>query len=257
MISSNIKEIQLLAKKLNLHHMSQNYFRLKERNMPNLEFLRMVLEQELNMREQKSRKQKIAKAHLPALKTLDEFNLNVQPSLTQWQLDELKKLNWLDEHYNIVLLGGAGVGKTHIAVALGHFALSRNYKVFFSTLEELVHLLKTKSIIKASASRLTYLLQCNLIIIDEVGYLPIEKEISNLLFQLLNKLYNKASVIITTSVEFGHWGDLLKDEMLANAILDRVTHRSQIINLKGESYRLLDHKNIFNRKVKNKKSKNA
>ena len=180
-------------------------------------------------------------------KVSDRRTREIQPNLTQWQVDELKKLQWLDDKYNIVLLGGAGVGKTHIAVALGHLALSRNYKVFLSTLEDLVNLLKTKDIIKASASRLNYLQQCHMVIIDEVGYLPIDKEISNLLFQLLNRLYNKTSVIITTSVEFGHWGDLLKDEMLANAILDRVTHRSQIIHLKGESYRLLDHKNIFTR----------
>jgi len=248
MKTSNITEIQHLAKKLGLHHMSQSYFALKERNMPNLEFLRIVLEQELNMREQKSRKNKIAKAHLPSLKTFGEFDLSLQPSLNKWQVDELKKLEWLEDKYNIVLLGGAGVGKTHIAIALGHLALSRNHKVFFTTLEELITLLKTKDIVKASASRLNYLQQCALVIIDEVGYLPIEKEISNSLFQLLNKLYRKTSVIITTSVEFGHWGDLLKDEMLASAILDRVTHRAQVIHLKGESYRLLDHKNIFTRK---------
>ena len=109
----------------------------------------------------------------------------------------------------------------------------------------MVSLLKTKDVIKLSASRLRYLEQCGLVIIDEVGYLPIEKETSNALFQLLNKLHKKTSVIITTAVEFGHWGDLLKDEMLANAILDRVTHRAQVIHLKGESYRLLDHKSIF------------
>jgi len=228
--------------------MSQGYFGLKERGIPNLEFLRIILEQELNMREQKSRKNKVAKAHLPILKTFDEFDLSLQPSLNQWQVDELKKLEWLEDKYNIVLLGGAGVGKTHIAIALGHLALSRNHKVFFTTLEELIVLLKTKDIVKANATRLGYLQQCALVIIDEVGYLPIEKEISNSLFQLLNKLYRKTSVIITTSVEFGHWGDLLKDEMLANAILDRVTHRAQVIHLKGESYRLLDHKNIFTRK---------
>ena len=101
-------------------------------------------------------------------------------------------------------------------------------------------MLKTKELMKLSTSRLKYLEQCSLVIIE-----PIEKETSNALFQLLNKLHKKTSVIITTAVEFGHWGDLLKDEMLANAILDRVTHRAQVIHLKGESFRLLDHKSIF------------
>jgi len=247
MRNSEIKEIQSFARKLSLHHMSQSYFGLRDKNLEQLSFLRKCLEQELNLREQKSRKQKVAKAKLPSLKTLDEFDLSIQPELSQWQLDELKKLEWLEDKFNIVLLGNAGVGKTHIAVALGHLALSRNHKVSFVTLEELVSLLKTKDIVKLSASRLKYLEQCSLVIIDEVGYLPIEKETSNSLFQLLNKLYKKTSVIITTAVEFGHWGDLLKDEMLASAILDRVTHRAQVIHLKGESYRLLDHKSIFKR----------
>ena len=196
--------------------------------------------------EQKSRATKIGKAHLPSFKTLEEYDLNFQPQLSKWQIEELKKLNWLKE--NIIFMGSSGTGKTHLAVAIGHLALSQNYKVFFSTLENLIYLLKTKEVFKSSGARVKYLYECHLVIIDEVGYQRLEKQDVLLMYELVNKLYNKTSIIFTTNLNFAKWGELFQDESMVNAILDRLTHNCQIINLKGESYRLLNHNNIFKKK---------
>ncbi len=247
----SVTDIQEVAKKLGLHNMSKAYFNLQDESDEKLQFLYECLHKELILREQKSRTTKIGKAHLPSFKTLEEYDLNFQPQLSKWQVEELKRLNWLKEKYNIVFMGGSGTGKTHLAVALGHLALSRNYKVFFSTLENLIYLLKTKEVFKSSGSRVKYLYECHLVIIDEVGYQKLEKQDVLLMYELVNKLYNRTSMVITTNLDFAKWGELFQDESMVNAILDRLTHNCQIINLKGESYRLLNHNNIF--KKQNKK----
>ncbi|MCI8555507.1 MAG: ATP-binding protein [Clostridia bacterium] len=226
--------------------MSKSYFDLQDESDENLQFLYDCLHKELILREQKSRATKIGKAHLPSFKTLEEYDLNFQPQLSKWQIEELKKLNWLKE--NIIFMGSSGTGKTHLAVAIGHLALSQNYKVFFSTLENLIYLLKTKEVFKSSGARVKYLYECHLVIIDEVGYQRLEKQDVLLMYELVNKLYNKTSIIFTTNLNFAKWGELFQDESMVNAILDRLTHNCQIINLKGESYRLLNHNNIFKKK---------
>lgn len=119
----SVTDIQQVAKKLGLHHMSKTYFNLQDESDEKLQFLYECLHKELILREQKSRKTKIGKAHLPRFKTLEEYDLNVQPQLSMWQIEELKKLNWMKEKYNIIFMGGSGTGKTHLAVALGHLAL--------------------------------------------------------------------------------------------------------------------------------------
>ncbi len=247
----SVTDIQEVAKKLSLHHMSKAYFNLQGESDEKLQFLYECLHKELILREQKSRTTKIGKAHLPSFKTLEEYDLNFQPQLSKWQIEELKKLNWLQEKYNIIFMGGSGTGKTHLAVALGHLALSQNYKVFFSTLENLIYLLKTKEVFKSSSARVKYLYECQLVIIDEVGYQQLEKQDVLLMYELANKLYNRTSIVITTNLDFAKWGELFQDENMVSAMLDRLTHNCQIINLKGESYRLLNHNNIF--KKQNKK----
>ncbi len=169
--------------------MSKSYFDLQDESDENLQFLYDCLHKELILREQKSRATKIGKAHLPSFKTLEEYDLNFQPQLSKWQIEELKKLNWLKE--NIIFMGSSGTGKTHLAVAIGHLALSQNYKVFFSTLENLIYLLKTKEVFKSSGARVKYLYECHLVIIDEVGYQRLEKQDVLLMYELVNKLYNK------------------------------------------------------------------
>ena len=240
----SITDIQQIAKKLGLHHMSKAYFNLQDESDEKLQFLYECLHKELILREQKSRATKIGKAHLPSFKTLEEYDLNFRPLLSKWQIEELKKLNWMKEKYNIIFIGGSGTGKTHLAVALGHLALSHNYKVFFSTLENLVYLLKTKDVFKSSSARVKYLNECHLVIIDEVGYQKLDKQDVLLMYEFVNKLYNRTSIVITTNLDFAKWGELFQDENLVSAMLDKLTHNCQIINLKGESYRLLNHNNI-------------
>jgi DNA replication protein DnaC len=237
-------EIIALAKQLHLGILARGKF-VAEENLSNEAFLLSILRQEVESRDKRAEAERIRQARLPTEKKFDEFDTNFQKGISIEQLDTLAKLEWLDKAFNIVLIGPPGTGKTHIALAIGNKAVREGYKVFFATMDTLTHILKTQEISVKSAARLRWISKCDLLIIDEVGYLPVSRAEANLFFGLVSQLYENASVVITSNKGFEGWAELLGDPVLATALLDRLTHKCQVLDFDDVSWRLANREHIF------------
>ncbi|MFD1608401.1 IS21-like element helper ATPase IstB, partial [Oceanobacillus luteolus] len=180
-------------------------------------------------------------------KTLDDYRLHEQQALTKKQMNQLKELTWLDQLYNLILLGPPGVGKTHLATGLGIEAIYKGYKVSFISMGELVHLLKTEEFTRKSQTRMKRIRDSNLVIIDDLMFMAMDNREANLFFHLINDLYDKSSIILTSNKAPSEWGELLGDPGITTAILDRIIHRAEVLNFKDDdSYRMKNRKTIFN-----------
>lgn len=211
-----------------------------------LEFLQELLHHELKRREEKSMEKRLKWAKFPYLKTLDEFKVEEQISISTRQLNQLKELNWLEQQYNMILLGPPGTGKTHISIGLGYEAIQKGYKVSFSTMGELVHLLKTEEFIRKSQTQLKRLKEADLVIIDDLMYMAMDQREANLFFHLINHLYERSSIILTSNKGPEQWGELMGDQGITTAILDRLLHRVEVIQLnENDSYRIKHRTTIF------------
>lgn len=213
------------------------------------QFLLHVMSYEQKRREEKLIERRLKWATFPVYQTLDEFSLHDQPSLTKKQFNQLIDFAWLDELYNLILLGPTGVGKTHLSIGLGIKAIHEGYKVTFISMGELIHVLKTEEITRKSQIRLKRLRSSNLIIIDDLMFMAMDQREANLFFHLINELYNQSSIILTSNKGPSEWGELLGDPAITAAILDRIIHRAEVIQLGGDSYRLKHRKSIFNEKT--------
>ncbi len=209
------------------------------------QFLHHLLKHELRRREEKQRAKRMKWATFPFIKTLDDFRLDEQQSLGKRHMKQLRELLWLEHAYNLILLGPPGVGKTHLSVGLGIEALERGHRVSFVAMDTLVHLLKTQEIARTSQTRMRRILGSDLVIIDDLMFMAMEKSESNLFFQFVNKLYDQASIILTSNKGPEDWGELLGDPAITTAILDRILHRSEVIKLSGDSFRLKHRETIF------------
>lgn len=181
-------------------------------------------------------------ARFPWLKTLEQFDFECQPSLDRKVVRELAGLSFVDRAENVVLLGPPGVGKTHLAIALGGKAVDAGSSVLFLTLETLIGRLiraRQENRLERMLQQLTYL---RLLILDELGYLPLSREEASLFFRLLVRRYERGSLIVTSNKSFADWGEIFNDHVLATAILDRLLPHATTLNIKGESYRLREKK---------------
>ncbi|EKN70201.1 IS21-like element helper ATPase IstB [Schinkia azotoformans] len=211
------------------------------------EILQEILTYELKRREEKNVEKRLKWARFPYYKTLNEFNIEEQAALSTRQLNQLRELNWLDQQYNIILLGPPGAGKTFLAIGLGIDAIQRGYKVVFSTMGELVQLLKTEEYIQKSKVQLKRLREADLVIIDDLMYMAMDQREANLFFYLINHLYEQSSIIITSNKGPEQWVELMGDQGITTAILDRLLHRVEVIQLnENDSWRLKHRSTIFN-----------
>jgi len=201
-------------------------------------FLAQALTTEWQGRRQKGIETRLRQARFPWVKTLEQFDFSFQPSLDRKQVRELAGLSFVGRAHNIVLLGPPGVGKTHLAIALGVKAVEAGFSVLFLTLEALMTRLvraQHENRLERSLQQLTY---PKVLIVDEIGYLPLSHQEASLFFRLVARRYEKASLIVTSNKSFLDWGEVFNDPVLATAILDRLLHYSTTLNIKGESYRL-------------------
>lgn len=210
-----------------------------------LESIERFLEEQQRVRNDKQNLIRRKRALLPYERTLEEYDFGFQRSITREQMLRLSDMTWVDQAYNICFLGPPGIGKSHLAVALGAKALTLGYAVAFTTLSELMKVLKTEPISTTSQRRLKVLRKSALVIIDEVGFLPLSTAEANLLFGFVSDMNDKTSLIITSNKGFDEWADFLGDPVITTAILDRLIHRCEIFNMTGNSYRLEHRRSIL------------
>lgn len=177
----------------------------------------------------------------PHRKEITEFNFDFQPSINKQQLFDFLSLRFIEENKNIVFMGTSGVGKTHLATSIGIAAAKKRTSTYFIKCHELILNLKKAKLENRLEARLRHYGKYRLLIIDELGYLPIDKEDAKLFFQLIDLRYEKKSTILTTNISFKEWDGVFQDTKLANAILDRVLHHASVINIVGPSYRIKNH----------------
>ncbi len=242
----SIYRIQEYAKQLSLANLADDDLLLIQYSSQQLLCLEQVLQNEIEQRKAKSIERRCKQSHLPEIKTLDSFNTAFNENITKDMLYKLGTLEWLIGNYNVVLVGNAGTGKSHIAIALGYRAIEGGYKVSYVTFYELIVMLKSQQHIRQHSQQLRHIQECQLLIIDELGYIEVSKEDASLFYQFISSINNKMSIVLTTNLEFAYWGQLLGDEVLATAIVDRLTYKCQIISTAGKSYRLSHHMDAYN-----------
>jgi DNA replication protein DnaC len=201
-------------------------------------FLAQALETELAGRFRRGVEARFRLARFPWIKTLEQFDFDFQPSLDRKVVRELAGLSFVERTHNVVILGPPGVGKTHLAVALGVKAIEAGYSALFLTLEALMTRLVRARHENRLERTLQQLVYPKVLVLDEVGYLPLTREEASLFFRLLVRRYERASLILTSNKSFIDWGEIFNDQVLATAILDRLLHHATTLNIKGESYRL-------------------
>lgn len=234
--------IRTTAGKLGLAHLSDALTGFVSRadasQMGYLDFLDLVLEEELAVREERRLRHTLRLAKLPHQKTLDEYDFAYQPDLDPRKVRDLASLSFVETKTNVALLGPPGVGKTHIGISLAVAACRAGFAVYFTTLDDMVRQLVAADSIGKLASKIRTYLRPSILVIDEVGYLPLARNEANLVFQLISKRYEKGSIILTSNKSFSEWGQVFGDEVLATAILDRLLHHCEIVAINGPSYRL-------------------
>lgn len=194
--------------------------------------------QEIAFRDERARRINIVVSSFPYVKTIDDFDFNYQPTVNKNQILDLKTLRFMHEHSNIIFMGSPGTGKTHLATAIGVEAASQRISTYFINFATLMAKIRKAIAEKREDQIIKHYFKYSLLIIDEIGYLPIHKETSYVFFQLIAARYEKRSTILTTNQPFSKWGDVFGDNVIANAIIDRLVHHCDIIKINGLSYRI-------------------
>lgn len=234
---SNLEELQLNRIKDNL---DEHIGRINNKELDYIESLHELTNLEIQAREDRATHACVRVANFPYRKELKDFDFSFNPKINKEKILDFKHLRFIENKENILFLGVPGVGKTHLATSIGIEAAKNRKITYFINCHDLILQLKRAKLENRLETRLKFFSKYKVLIIDEVGYLPIDKEGANLLFQLINKRYENSSTIITTNKPFSEWGEGFGDSVLASAILDRLLHHSHVINIVGSSYRLKD-----------------
>ena len=210
-----------------------------------LQVIEMFLNHQLKLKEQKSYEARLKMAKLPYIKRIETFDFGFQQSITQQQVKKLSDMTWIESAYNLMFLGPPSEGKTHLAIALSIKAIEKGYRVSFVNFDELIKILKQSEMTRRYKTRLKAIMKSHLIVIDEIGCMPISQAERNMFFNFISQMYNQTSLIIASNKGFKEWIDFLGDATITTAILDRLVHKCEIFNLTGDSYRMKHRETIF------------
>jgi DNA replication protein DnaC len=218
-------------------------------NLNIVDVLDHIFAEEAKTKRRRAYEHQIQMSGFPLKKSLADFDFSFQPSIDKRQIDELATMRFIENAENIVFLGPPGVGKTHLATALGLVAASHRFSTYYVNCQQLVEQLKKAHFENRLPDKLRVLAKYKLLIIDEIGYLSMDLQGANLFFQLITRRYEKVSTIFTSNKTFSQWNEVFADLTIASAILDRVLHHCTVIHIKGESYRLKERKEYMKQKV--------
>jgi len=209
------------------------------------EAIERLLGAQITLRNNRRLQTAMRASRLPAVKTLADFDFSFQPSIKREQIESLHELGFVERKENVVLLGPPGVGKTHLAVSLAIAAAQSGRRVYYGTLAELITSLEEAQAAGRLARRLATLTYPSLLVVDEIGYLPVTRNGAVLFFQLIGRRYERASTVLTSNKSFEEWGEVLGDEVMAAALIDRVLHHCHLVNIRGNSYRMREHADLW------------
>jgi len=235
-----------LLLRLQLPYIRANYHELAqtaaEQDWGHLEYVKRLIEGEVARREDKSLAQRIRRARFPLAKTLDQFQWNWPKKINRPQIQNLFRLNFVEQKSNAIFLGGVGLGKTHLCIALGHAACVRGYSVLFTTAIDIIHTLSAAAATGSLKRTMQRYLKPKLLVVDELGYLPIDKLGADLLFQIISERYERGAILMSTNRAFKNWPEIFNnDTTLTSALLDRLLHHADTCVVEGKSYRAKDH----------------
>ncbi len=227
-------------------HVEELIRKASEEKCSYLDFSLSLLETEINQRSQRDMERRTKAAKLPVNHDLDQYDYSFRSGVGKQQLMQLRECQWLEQNFNVVLMGPSGIGKTLIAAGLCFDALKMGYKAYFRTMEQLNEILIMKDITRSALIEYNKLLKSNLLVIDDIMMFALEKKQAVQLFNFINHLHERASLIVTTNKSPQEWVKMLDDEVIATALLDRILYRCEVVRLTGISYRLENRKTIFN-----------
>lgn len=244
-MSSTYQQLNISLEKLKLMQMKEHLEEVSNFVSQNkLSFsdgLLKLCNYEIDYKTEVASKSMIKAAAFPFVKTIEDYDFEFQPCVDKQEILELATLRFMENSENVVFLGSSGVGKTHLATSIGIVAASKRYSTYFIKCHDLLQQLKRAKMENRLENKLKYINRYKLLIVDELGYLPIDKEDSNLFFQLVDMRYEKKITILTTNINFNDWDSIFNDTIVANAILDRILHHSKVITINGRTYRVKDY----------------
>ena len=233
-LNKNLKDLKLYQISIKL---SEYIEKINENKIGVAEALLELTNQELEVKNYNATHAMVKVAGFPHLKEVKDFDFNFQPKINKQQILDFESLRFLENNNNILLIGNSGVGKTHLATAIGIAAAKKRVSTYFIKCHDLISQLKKAHIENRLETRIKHFSKYRLLIIDEIGYLPIGAEEAKMFFQLIDMRYEKKSTIITSNINLSDWGKVFADSLIASAILDRLVHHSSIVNILGNSYR--------------------
>jgi len=245
MTPSDQTQLESQLQRLHLGYVQSNYKTLArkaaEQQRSHLDYLAQLVEGEFTMREMRSIERRIKNARFPVRKTLDDFQWSWPKKINRLQIQNLFRLDFIATCTNLVMIGNVGLGKTHLSIAFGHAACTGGHSVLFTTAVDVINTLAAAQSAGQLKREIRRYLKPAVLIVDELGYLPIDKHGADLLFQIISERYERAPIVITTNRAYKHWAQIFNnDSTLTSAILDRVMHHVDTVVIEGKSFRMKD-----------------